>query len=71
MSFKLPHSWGEMAAGAGDAWAKNLAARFGRLNGPVWLAFHHEPEGDGLDAGLATDAGAPGPDRARAATTSP
>jgi hypothetical protein len=47
MSFKLPRSWGEMAAGAGDAWARNLAARFGRLNGPVWLAFHHEPEGDG------------------------
>jgi hypothetical protein len=47
MSFKLPRSWGEMAAGDGDRWAKNLAARFGRLNGPVWLAFHHEPEGDG------------------------
>ncbi len=47
ISFKLPHSWREMVAGAGDDWAADLAARFGRLDGPVWLAFHHEPEGDG------------------------
>jgi hypothetical protein len=47
MSFKLPHAWDEMAAGAGDRWARHLAARMGRLNGPVWLAFHHEPEGEG------------------------
>ncbi len=47
VSFKLPHSWSDMTAGAGDAWVKSLVARFGRLDGPVWLAFHHEPEGDG------------------------
>ena len=47
VSFKLPHSWSDMTAGAGDAWVKSLSPRFGRLDGPVWLAFHHEPEGDG------------------------
>jgi hypothetical protein len=47
MSFKLPYSWSDMAAGKGDAWAKDLATRMSKLNGPVWLAFHHEPERDG------------------------
>lgn len=47
ISFKLPYSWSDMVAGRGDAWAKDLATRFAGLNGPVWLAFHHEPEGDG------------------------
>lgn len=47
LSFKLPRSWEDMAAGRGDAWAKDLARRLGALGGPVWVAFHHEPEGDG------------------------
>ncbi|WP_110206239.1 hypothetical protein [Nocardioides daejeonensis] len=47
ISFKFPHSWEAMAAGKGDAWAKSLAAEFDQLPGPVWLAFHHEPETDG------------------------
>lgn len=47
MSFKLPSSWAEMSVGAGDAWARDLAERLGRLGGPVWVAFHHEPEGEG------------------------
>jgi len=47
ISFKLPHSWAEMAQGAGDAWARDIAQRLDELDGPVWLAFHHEPEGDG------------------------
>jgi len=47
ISFKLPYSWGEMAAGKGDAWARDLAVKLSRLDGPVWLAFHHEPETDG------------------------
>jgi hypothetical protein len=36
-----------MAAGKGDVWARDLAERLRRLDGPVWVAFHHEPEGDG------------------------
>ncbi|NYI12209.1 hypothetical protein BKA05_003724 [Nocardioides marinus] len=47
LSFKLPHSWQQMAAGRGDAWARDLSARLADLDGPVWVAFHHEPEGDG------------------------
>ncbi len=46
ISFKLPYSWSEMAAGRGDVWAGRLARRLSRLDGPVWVAFHHEPEGD-------------------------
>jgi hypothetical protein len=47
ISFKLPHPWAAMAAGKGDAWARDLANRLGAVGGPVWVAFHHEPEGDG------------------------
>ncbi|MDX6301634.1 MAG: hypothetical protein QOF53_2848, partial [Nocardioidaceae bacterium] len=47
ISFKLPYSWTDMANGKGDAWATDLATRLKALNGPVWVAFHHEPEGDG------------------------
>lgn len=47
ISFKPPTSWGAMAAGRGDAWATRLARMLRRLHGPVWLAVHHEPEGDG------------------------
>lgn len=47
ISFKLPYSWEDMAAGRGDAWARNIARRLSALPGQVWIAFHHEPEGDG------------------------
>ena len=47
MSFKLPYTWEEMRDGRGDGWIRQLARRLSELNGPVWLAFHHEPEGDG------------------------
>lgn len=50
ISFKLPYSWAEMAAGKGDAWALDLATRLSQVGGPVWIAFHHEPEGDGVIA---------------------
>ena len=47
LSFKLPHSWEDMARGAGDDWAIRLAHGLADLDGPVWVAFHHEPETDG------------------------
>jgi len=51
ISFKLPLSWEDMAAGLGDTWTTDLAQQLSELDGPVWLAFHHEPEGDGdMDA---------------------
>jgi hypothetical protein len=50
MSFKTPYAWADMARGKGDAWARNLATRLKRVRGPVWIAIHHEPEGDGVIA---------------------
>jgi hypothetical protein len=47
ISFKPPYSWTDMANGVGDAWATDLAQRLAALPGPVWVAFHHEPENDG------------------------
>jgi Cellulase (glycosyl hydrolase family 5) len=47
ISFKAPYSWAEMAAGTGDAWTAQLADGLKTVNGPVWVAVHHEPEGDG------------------------
>lgn len=47
ISFKFPHGWKDMSTGAGDAWARDIATRLARLDGPVWVAFHHEPENDG------------------------
>jgi hypothetical protein len=47
MSFKAPYSWSAMASGKGDAWARKLATSMKSVNGPVWVAVHHEPEGDG------------------------
>ena len=47
ISFKLPYGWTDMANGKGDTWVRGLSAKLANLDGPVWLAFHHEPEGDG------------------------
>lgn len=47
ISFKAPYSWAQMAAGAGDAWSTELGTKLATVPGPVWLAVHHEPEGDG------------------------
>jgi hypothetical protein len=49
MSFKAPYSWKDMAAGKGDAWAKDLATKMKSTGGPVWVAVVHEPENDGGD----------------------
>jgi hypothetical protein len=47
MSFKPPYSWSAMAAGKGDAWARDLATKMSTIGGPVWVAINHEPEGEG------------------------
>ncbi|WP_157210272.1 hypothetical protein [Nocardioides aequoreus] len=47
ISFKTPYSWGEMAEGAGDEWIADITRRLALIDGPVWLAIHHEPENDG------------------------
>ena len=47
ISFNPPYSWTDMAAGKGDAWARDLATRMKAVPGPVWVAVAHEPEGEG------------------------
>lgn len=47
ISFKLPRSWEEMDSDFGESWARGVAERLAGLDGPVWIALHHEPEGDG------------------------
>jgi hypothetical protein len=47
ISFKPPYSWAQMASGRGDAWARGVARQLRSVRGPVWVAIHHEPEGDG------------------------
>jgi hypothetical protein len=49
MSFRPPYSWTDMAAGRGDAWARDLATKMSAVPGPVWVAVAHEPENDGGD----------------------
>lgn len=47
LSYKLGVSWSDAAAGAADAAIKALAAKLATVPGEVWVAIHHEPEGDG------------------------
>lgn len=47
VSFKLPFTWAQGAAGGGDSWTTVMAAALGATDGPVWVCLHHEPEGDG------------------------
>ncbi|MBR7743683.1 hypothetical protein KC207_10320 [Phycicoccus sp. BSK3Z-2] len=47
ISFKLQVPWEEAAVGARDEWTRALADGLADLPGPVWVALHHEPEGDG------------------------
>src|ERR1700712_5401458 len=44
MSFKAPYSWKDMAAGKGDAWAKDLATKMKSTGGPLWGGVVPEPE---------------------------
>lgn len=49
ISFKVPASWADMAAGKQDVWAKNLADTLVAANSSghtIRVAFHHEPEND-------------------------
>ncbi|WP_309648024.1 Ig-like domain-containing protein [Nocardioides sp.] len=46
VSFKLPYTWAEMAAGRGDAWAADAARQLAAVDGEVWVVLHHEPEND-------------------------
>ena len=41
-----PYTFKQMSAGAGDAWARDMAAKLGSAGGPVWVAVFHEPESE-------------------------
>jgi hypothetical protein len=47
LSYKLGMGWGAAASGKADAQTKALAAQLATVPGEVWVAIHHEPEGDG------------------------
>lgn len=57
LSLKTP-SWRSMAQGDHDTAIDSLLRELDKLNGPVWLTFHHEPEG-GHGSNSADDAGGP------------
>lgn len=50
MSTKVPGSWAGVASGQQDAWLTERIKALAQVNGPVWLALHHEPRGDGNPA---------------------
>ena len=51
MSFKTgAYSWAQVAAGTADADLRALATRINALTCDVFVAIHHEPEGDGTPA---------------------
>jgi hypothetical protein len=50
ISTKVPGSWAAVAAGKQDAWLLDRIRALAKVNGPVWLALHHEPTGDGAPA---------------------
>ena len=61
ISFKLPATWAEMAAGSQDAWAQtlatNLADAIRGTDHQIRIALHHEPENDKAPNDGATVAG--------------
>jgi hypothetical protein len=50
ISTKTPGSWASVAAGKQDAWLTERVKALATVKGPVWLALHHEPTGDGAPA---------------------
>lgn len=47
VSFKFPGSWVDVAAGKYDGEIANLLLSLDLLGVPIWLTFHHEPDGGG------------------------
>lgn len=50
ISTKVPGSWASVANGDQDAWLLERVRALATVRGPVWLALHHEPSGDGNPA---------------------
>ncbi len=47
ISTKVPGTWGDVADGKYDEWLIERIKALAAVDGPVWLAIHHEPQGDG------------------------
>lgn len=47
LSYKLSVTWDQAASGQADAATQALATKLATVPGEVWVAIHHEPEGDG------------------------
>jgi hypothetical protein len=43
-----PMTWAEAVAGQADADIASVNTQLGALGGSIWVAIHHEPEGDGV-----------------------
>ena len=47
ISSKVPGTWAQAASGAQDTWLIDRIKALATVDGPVWLALHHEPRNDG------------------------
>lgn len=55
LSMKPPGRWAGVAAGREDAWLRDISRGLARLDQPLFLTFHHEPENDAKRRGTARD----------------
>ena len=46
LSMKVPGSWASVASGDRDDWLDDVLKGLAQVDGPVFMAFHHEPEND-------------------------
>ena len=49
VSIKTPGTWLDVASGQDDGWLASLVEEVGRVEAPVFLAVHHEPEDDSTE----------------------
>ncbi len=59
VSNKPAGSWKDHGDGKFDASTRQMFIDLGKLNGPVWYTFHHEPEGGGSAGNRPDDSGGP------------
>jgi hypothetical protein len=59
VSNKPAGSWKSHGDGQHDAATRQMFIDLGKLNGPVWYTFHHEPEGGGSSGNSPDDSGGP------------
>ena len=55
VSMKVPGKWIGIAKGLHDPWLRNISGGLARLDRPVFLTFHHEPENNSPRKGSPAD----------------